>query len=562
MASKPTDQRLPFLFEVWPTKVKPSSSFVLPVNPENLRKTQLPRTTVTQTVGGAWEDNFGLGLPKWTLQGTFGYLGTKPGGNAKTIKGVDAYGWQIFKEIEGAILGLYEMYGTYSNGGTTVSTSSRKPELRFYNFSDLDYWAVQVNRFEVSRSIQRRHLYTYTLDMTGLRQLDTASKITVVLDTYTPQTVSPGRTLDDSPSVRGGTATAGKTLPDSAPLAKEFAAWRSVLTGYQKALGVSGQAITQYDTVMANLNLLVASVGFFRQGISDAIRAPVEILDDSLTTVDNLLATIESVQTIPDEFIVAVRDVKRTLLAFNLHRNLFQDPTATLPSDLQAVSVEMMTASKIAMDNPETTLFGSTEGTEEGNTTEVTVLGSDTLETVAHRYMGDSGQWQRLALLNDLAYPYDLVAGQKILVPMTGAGALAILGQTTEEFYNKAFGSDEYLDKDGLHQASSTGGLSSLVGISNLEMQLSHLLNTSRGELTEIGHPDYGCLLPSLIGRAGIDLWFERAKVEARSALLSDPRIDRVSSLDILREGTMAILEADVFVVGQDTATNLSLVLQ
>lgn len=56
-----------------PTASAPHSEIVLFVRPEELTRTDPSRTTVNQTLGGAWCDEFGAGVPTINISGTTGW---------------------------------------------------------------------------------------------------------------------------------------------------------------------------------------------------------------------------------------------------------------------------------------------------------------------------------------------------------------------------------------------------------------------------------------------------------------------------------------------------------
>ena len=45
------------------------------------------------------------------------------------------------------------------------------------------------------------------------------------------------------------------------------------------------------------------------------------------------------------------------------------------------------------------------------------VVGGETIESIAHRYLGSSDAWWRLADLNPHVFPMDLVPGQMVAIP-------------------------------------------------------------------------------------------------------------------------------------------------
>lgn len=125
--------------------------FVL--NPEEYSQTEASRSTVTQTLGGAWIDAFGAGLVEITFSGTTGFK-----------NGTDnpADGFEKFKELRDT---LRSVYNDVKAGEVVTET------LKFYNFTDEEYWEVYPDRFSLKRSKTRSLLYMYDIRLIALKKL-------------------------------------------------------------------------------------------------------------------------------------------------------------------------------------------------------------------------------------------------------------------------------------------------------------------------------------------------------------------------------------------------------
>ena len=124
-------------------------SYSFALNPEEYSQTEPNKATVTQTMGGAFVDQFGAGLVEITLRGTTGFKnGTNDPNN----------GFEKFKELRDLIRASYQ------------NTDASK-EVKFYNYTDEEYWNVFVERFSLSRSRSRALLYQYDIKLTALRKL-------------------------------------------------------------------------------------------------------------------------------------------------------------------------------------------------------------------------------------------------------------------------------------------------------------------------------------------------------------------------------------------------------
>lgn len=388
------DQRMPFMFEVVDAKGVVIEEYILPVNPESYRIITPTRATATQTQAGAFEDNIGYGLQRIMLQGTFGYLGSYPGGQAWNItrgNPKSADGWKLAQNCERILLRFYARFGTtLSNGKKLMHPLDPKnpPALHFFNYTDKDYFLVQLNKFELSRNTQRRMLYQYDIQMTCLRRLDEPS-------------IPASAIITDLPSLQQ---------------ADQLSIWGQLLKGYTQVSNVMNAVINDIGQIQSNLATIRRSIASFRQGISDFIDAPFRLVSETTKTVDTVLDTIISLKEIPHELTDLLRSTKRDMLTLSKSSEKFKTPeTAGTTSQTTAKVTEIMTAplptgiidgSIVVMDIPETSLFATQESSQKIAVKAETINGTDTIETIAARILGNADEWKRIAMLNNLESPY------------------------------------------------------------------------------------------------------------------------------------------------------------
>ena len=542
MAKAPRDQSLPFLIESW-VGGQLAESYVLPINPSAYNHQRDPRASTTYTKGGAWEDLQGMGFAKIQLEGTFGYRGSLPGGPVPPERvrgGVQMCAWELFKDLESTLFGFYDRFGA------DAPAPPQGTELRFYNFTDEHFYKVQQTRFELKRSVSHRFLYRYSLHLLGLEPL------------LAPK-VSPTDPLREALSM--------VVEPDT----DRISWWKSALNGYTWVSNGISDTINYLDDLESDLRTIQQSVAAFRSGLSDFIDAPFELVSSAIDTVETVLGVVASLDSLPFEFTAALRDTKRDLFSLKIRADRFREPGAVSFESSAPASgrTEILTGplptgawvDAVTMNNPETTLFGEIDGAEDVAAAEVAVRDGETLHSLAEKHLGSASEWQRIALLNDLEYPYELAAGDKVKIPGALESRATLVG-TSENFEVQVYGIDEELDGDGDHRATNTGDVRTVSGLGNLAMQLQHRLSTLRGELAELGHPTYGCLLPTFIGKLGTDLWYERARVEVAQALLEDPRVESVSNVSFTVEGTAVYIEGDVLPINRTTPARLVLPLR
>ncbi len=131
--------------------------------------------------------------------------------------------------------------------------------------------------------------------------------------------------------------------------------------------------------------------------------------------------------------------------------------------------------------------------------------------------------------------------------------------------YNlNVLGADLYFGRFGGDMPNWTGDFALTAGINNYMYALERRILTPRGSL--YFHPEYGSLIPPLIGRIATGATYAAIQRYLQSDLLSDPRTQSVSGARVLnfQAATAAIaVEADVTPYGlSGNSSNINLVLQ
>jgi hypothetical protein len=638
---KARDQSLPFMFEVSGGDVTIPERFVLPLNPESLRISWPTRTNITHTKASAFQDNIGLGLPSFSLQGTFGYRGTLDKGNAaRSLSGEQKSAFAMYQEMEAMLLKFYARFGTYKLSGELNPNPvdpSNPPLLNFFDFTDRYFYVVQLNKFDLLRNTQRKFLYQYDIQMTGLKRVS-------------------------APMSEDALAAMLKKLDKVDSIPKGLAFVKGALALYSAVSNAITSVLNTIDSIKDAVDKIVAAVKAFRNGITKLIKAAFSLVTTVVKAVDSIIKTIVSITDIPHEIVNACREMRRALIPVAANQHLFtEDSTgASTTAVTDGPSQEIITvtlaqnstaAQAYQMDTPEDTLFApNSEIVREVSVREVSVTDNDTIYSIAQNNGVD---WQQLASLNGLEYPFiakspwdlfspalevggstqpitagedtilvtglnpepgdilvfsepgtnvlDLVSadvssvtgnivkleepigsdfsaaviitrhdarlsvlktGSKVQIPGNLRVTTPITGNiTSADTYAQLFGTDEELDGSGDQNADSIGDIRGVSGMSNLEMQLRHRLMTKRGELAQVGHPQYGSLLPTFIGQTNIPVMQERALYEAEITILADPRIRSVENAVFVVDNTAIFYKADIYPINQSNATRISLPL-
>ena len=102
-------------------------------------------------------------------------------------------------------------------------------------------------------------------------------------------------------------------------------------------------------------------------------------------------------------------------------------------------------------------------------------------------------------------------------------------------------------------------------GVDNLVQALLLRFLTPLGEMTPLGHPDYGSRLPELIGELNTETNRNRAKLYVLQALAQEPRVQKVLAVEVTQNGrdpAQMDIRASLLALDHDSPLNLVFALQ
>lgn len=178
----------------------------------------------------------------------------------------------------------------------------------------------------------------------------------------------------------------------------------------------------------------------------------------------------------------------------------------------------------------------------------VSITQGDTVQGIAARELGDASKWVDLVAINGLVWPYLTgdpaqagphvkLYGDTIIVPAARTQTSNVTDVAS------VFGTDLRLS-NGLLTASTDGDLAVVSGRANLRQALQNRIRTALGEL--LFHLTYGCGVHRLKGLANGPGAAILAGRYVRDAMLSDPRVEKVSSTVATVTGDVVAVEASV----------------
>jgi hypothetical protein len=154
-----------------------------------------------------------------------------------------------------------------------------------------------------------------------------------------------------------------------------------------------------------------------------------------------------------------------------------------------------------------------------------------------------------------------MIPGDAINIPGSTLNTGMILDNSASSLETRLLGIDEELDTTGAMTDNGRGDVATISGLSNLEMQLRHRIMTLRGELAELGHPEYGSLLPTFIGKINNSVWQARALLECQLSVMEDPRVASVQNVRFTADNTAIYFQGDVYPINFGSPTTISLPL-
>lgn len=122
-----------------------------PINPESFMILKRYLVSITNTEGGGFIDDYGEAPHPMTLTGTFGY-NTKGYGGAKLLSG---FGWVKYLE--------------WLVDQSHIATDNGKlPEVWLMSWVSQHFLKVELGDMNISQTVQRNTLWTYSLKLTAL----------------------------------------------------------------------------------------------------------------------------------------------------------------------------------------------------------------------------------------------------------------------------------------------------------------------------------------------------------------------------------------------------------
>ena len=121
----------------------------------------------------------------------------------------------------------------------------------------------------------------------------------------------------------------------------------------------------------------------------------------------------------------------------------------------------------------------------------------------------------------------------------------------------------EYTEHGGFYEdadLAASRDLQAARGIDNFVQAVANRLKTRKGELAQLGHPEYGSRHHELMGQPNVERTRRLIKLYVLQALRQEPRIESVETLDVKPEvgqPEAVRIELSVRPIGAPRAVNL-----
>ena len=162
----------------------------------------------------------------------------------------------------------------------------------------------------------------------------------------------------------------------------------------------------------------------------------------------------------------------------------------------------------------------------------VSTTQDDTLQSIAAREMGDGKLWPQLVQINGLVPPYittnPAAAGSGVLLAGAQIMVSAPISDGVSQDPSAVFLVDMTTDASGQLLDDGKGDFASVSGLSNLSQSLRNRIETEQREL--VMHTGYGSRVRKIVGVANGPTAGVLAAQYAKSAVLADPRVRKVSA--------------------------------
>ena len=533
-------------FTVTTSEGEEVNSVILRIPPQSMEVTRPIRAQVSQDLGGnAVVVQDGLGIPKWTLSGTHG-AGVNAAalipGDAAARNIADKYGTlSAGLNARYALLDLFEDFAKANQGIVKADASPQKMLLTIYGGGPAevpwDQWEIMPEEAPRDRRNNAQPLaWNWSLSFWGITHMAFS-----------------GLQANRSEFLAIDVTDADVEALESCSVA---------LTKWDKFLALIKDAVAFVRTIKRLINTVRRFINEIIAGIKSAVDFAKSIVNLGLSIVQMVSSALTALK---DAFVNAKDFWKGEVRAFRdalLSIRLLVGKTAR-------AAARPAGSSNAARVYKSSTPGPSTSSAQASAPSVIVIKPGDTMQILAARHLGDPTQWQILAALNGLVYPYLDFSGPGgaadpalqgtgmnspattdplYLTPITPVGLGArVLGVGDAMTLPLVGGAIAPLDPIGW-DTDESGSATITRGQVNLSASLLRRLRCPAGWLPY--HPRYGAGLQKYLGADLSVPTLLAIRQDVANSLMRDPRVIRVVSV-------AASLTADAVTVTAQVLTPL-----
>jgi len=292
-----------FTFEYYNKATGERNHITLFINPEEFTVTEPARITVTQTKGGAFVDHFGQGLKQVTIRGTTGFNPPQPLSYQEKISGHEHF------------IQLRKLIRDWQDKAKDPATS-KNHIMRFYNWSDQEYWDVAVTQFTLLRAVGRPLLYQYTIVMTVLQDMEKSVR---TMDTGFEEVPIFDYLLDPERRVPIVAAKLGNEtnylnnifnkLMDITGLSSGTQTWGPLIAKGAEVFDTVSGVYRTITSVIQEVDDVTRTLGMYVDGVTSFINTPFESIQNTSDRIEDIIDDLCAVSDIPHELVRSLREM-------------------------------------------------------------------------------------------------------------------------------------------------------------------------------------------------------------------------------------------------------------
>lgn len=511
--------------------IKEWQEFRLQINPQEMTQDEIFAVEVTPTFRGVVVEHHGTILKDITISGTTGVSPKRDMGGAvaRTGRPILSAGHSGFEEFHE----LRSYFRTYVELKRSDSGEGGELRLIFKNFKDNESLYVEPQKFTMKRTASRAMLYDYNIVLKAVgvtskklkishNRLGLISEASDYINTATELIAIGTQVINASVGIiRQVERDVSNTL--LGPLRQINSALIALKGGQESIFGPFGLTRRFFENFNNELGRIESNFNDFlgrdTEDFNNATGRTATIVGD-----ENRESTYSELRVLN-----GINKIKRGVLVLLSNNNLFAE---NVNDEAERIS----------------SFYSNINFVTPNSTRAITVLGTDTLQSIAARELGDPDRFKELAILNGLYFPYIdeaggngvLKPGDNILIPQLSSSSDTGVKKNKEYEITKLLteaeknlGVDIRLDKNNDLAISNVGDLDLIAGIDNMSQAILLRLALEPGSLQR--HPEIGTGLQ--IGVKIRNAILAEMQNNIISSYESDLRVEAIPYLDIIQEG-------------------------